>query len=64
MLPEDGHLSNMHSVMLDSTDEDTASPSTLAEDEDPYNTPLYGSCVPSTTHRTTEQETLRQTVQE
>ena len=40
MLPEDRHLSGIHSVMLNSTDEDTASPSTLDEDEDPYSTRL------------------------
>ena len=38
MLPEDGDLSRLHSVMLSLTDEDTASPSTLAEDEHPSTT--------------------------
>ena len=64
MLPEDGDLSGLHSVTLNSTDEDTASPSTLDGDEDAYNTHLSGSFVPSTTQRMTEQETVRQTVQE
>ena len=63
MLPENGHLSGIHSVMLNSTDEDTASPSTLDEDEDPYSTHLSGSFVPSTTQWVTEQETVRQTMQ-
>ena len=42
MLPENGNLSGIHSVTLNSSDEDTASP-TLDEDEDPYNTHLSGS---------------------
>ena len=57
-LPEDGHLSGLRSVMLDSTDEVTASPSTLAGDEDLYNTQLSGS------QWMTKQETVRQTVLE
>ena len=64
MLPEDGDLSGLRSVTVDSTDEDTTSPSTLDEGEDPYSTHLSGSFVPSTTQRMTEQETVRQTVQE
>ena len=64
MLPDDGDLNSIHSVMLDSTDEDTASPSTVDEDEDPYSTHLSGSFVPSTTQQMTKQETVRQTVQE
>ena len=64
MLPENGNLSGIHSVTLNSTDEDTGSASTLDEDEDPYNTHLSGSFVPSTTQRMTEQETVRHTVQE
>lgn len=63
MLPEDGDLSGLHSVTLDSTDEDTGSP-TWDEDENLYSTHLSGSFVPSTTQRMTEQETMRQTVQE
>ena len=36
------NLSGIHSVTLNSLDEDTASPSTLDGDEDPYNTHLSG----------------------
>ena len=63
-LPEDGDLSGLHSVLLDSTEEDTGSPQTLDEDDDPYSTNLSGSFVPSTTQRMTEQETVRQSVQQ
>ena len=64
MLLEDGDPSGIHSVTLGFTDEDTASPSTLDECEDSYNTHPSGSFVPSTTQRMMEQKTVRQTVQE
>ena len=48
MLPEDGDLTGLHSVTLNSTDEDTGSPS---EDEDPYSSHLSGSFVPTTTQK-------------
>ena len=64
MLPEDGDLSGLHSVTLGSTDDETGSPSLQDKDEDPYSTHLQGSFVPSTTQRMTEQETVRQSVQE
>ena len=64
MLPEDGDLSGLHLVSLDSTEEHTGSPETLDEDNDPYNTHLSGSFVPSTTQQMTEQETVRQSVQQ
>ena len=62
-LPEDGDLSGLESVTLDSSDENSEF-STQVEDEDPYDTHLSSSFVPSTTQRMTEQETVRQTVQE
>ena len=62
-LPEDGDISGLHSVSLNST-EDTGSPQTLDEDDDPYSTNLSGSFVPSTTQRMREQETVRQSVQQ
>ena len=37
---------------------------TQHEDEDPYDTHFSGSFVPSTTQRMTEQETVRQSVQQ
>ena len=61
ILPEDGDLSGLHSVSLDSMEDDTE---TQHEDEDPYDTHLSGSFVPSTTQRMTEQETVRQSVQQ
>ena len=64
MLPEDGDVSGLHSVPLDSTEEDSESPSTQDEDEDPYIAHLSGSFIPSTTQRMTEQEAVRHAVQE
>ena len=61
ILPEDGDLSGLHSVSLDSMEDDT---DTQHEDEDPYDIHLSGSFVPSTTQRMTEQETVRQSVQQ
>ena len=58
MLPEDGDLSGLYFVTLDSTEEDSGSPSAQDEDVDPYNTHLSGYFVP------TEQETVRQFVQQ
>ena len=52
MLPEDGDLSDLQSISLDST---TEAPSGQDEDEDPYSTICSGSFVPSTTQRMTEQ---------
>ena len=65
ILPEDGDLSRLHSVSLDSAEEDTGSPETLHEDtcNDPYNSQLTGSFIPSTTQRMIEeQETVRHSV--
>ena len=62
LLPEDGNLTGLRSVTLDSTTEEQATPST--QDVDPYDAHLPGSFVPSTTRRLTEQETVRQCVQE
>ena len=64
MLPEDGDLSGLQSVTLDSADEDTESPPAQDEDDDPYSTHLSSSFVPSTTQRMTEQKTVRQSMQE
>ena len=64
MLPEDGNLSGLHSVSLDSTEDDTGSTSAQDEDGDPYDMHLSDSFIPSTTQRMTEQETVRQSVQQ
>ena len=63
LLPEDGNLTGLHSVTLNTTSDDTELPSTQ-EEEDPYNAHLSASVVPITTQRMTEQETVRQSVQE
>ena len=62
LLPEDGNLTALRSVTLNSTAEEQAMPS--VQDVDPYNTHLPGSFVPSAARRLTEQETIRQSVQE
>ena len=55
ILPQDGDLSGLHSVFLDSMEDDTDK---QHGDEDPYDTHLSGAFVPSTTQRMTEQETV------
>ena len=62
LLPEDGNLSGLQSVTLDSTNEVTGSLDTQDEDNDPYSAHLSGSFVPNATQRRTEQETVRQSV--
>ena len=62
LLPEDGNLTGLHSVTLDSTIDDPEPQS--MQDEDPCDAHLSASFVPSTTQRMTEQETVRQSVQE
>ena len=58
MLPEDGDLSGLHSLMLDSTEEDTGSP-----DDKAYSSHLSGSFDPSTTQaRNSETVSTRETV--
>ena len=52
MLPADGDLSGLHTVSVNST-ENAESPETLDESDDPYNTHLSCSFVPSTTQRMT-----------
>ena len=64
ILPEDGDLSGLQSVTLDSADEETESPPAQDEDNDPYSTHLSSSFVPSTTQRMTEQKTVRHSMQE
>ena len=64
LLPEDGNLTGLHMVTLDSTIEDPESLSAQDDHEDPYNALLSGSFIPSTTQWITEQETIRQSVQE
>ena len=62
LLPEDGNLTGLDSVTLGSTADDPEPPS--AQDVDPYNSHLSASFIPSTTQRMTEQDTIRQSVQE
>ena len=53
-LPEDGDINGLHSVSLDSTEEDTGSPETADEDDDPYH-PLFWLFCPQ--HHTTDDGT-------
>ena len=62
LLPEDGNLNGLHSITLASTIDDPEPLS--AQNEDPYDAHLSVFFVPSTTQRMTEQETVRQSVQE
>ena len=62
LLPEDGNLTGLRSVTLDSTI-DNPEP-LFAQDEDPYDAHLTTSFVPSTAQQMTEQEIVRQSVQE
>ena len=62
LLPEDGNLNRLHSITLDSTMDD---PKLLSvQNENPYDAHLSASFVPSTNQRMTEQETVRQSVQD
>jgi hypothetical protein len=61
-LPEDGNLTGLCSVTINSISHDLAPPS--AQDEDPYNSHLSEPFIPSTTQRRTEQETIRHFVQD
>ena len=62
LLPDDRNLNGLHSITLDSTVDDPEPLSAL--NEDPYDAHLSASFVPSTTQWMTEQETIRQSVQE
>ena len=62
LLPDDRNLNGLHSITLDSTIDDPEPLS--AQNEDPYDAHLSASFVPSTTQWMTEQETIRQSVQE
>ena len=63
LLPENGNLTGLRSVARDSTFVDPEPLS--AQDEDHlYNAHLSGSFVPITAQQMTEQETIRQSVQE
>ena len=64
LLPEDGELSGLQSVSLESTSEDVEESFGQSEDGDIYSTILSGSFVPSATQRMTEQETVQQSVQQ
>ena len=62
VLPEDGDLTGLHSMTLESSDDDQELPS--PQDVDPYNAHLARTFVPSTAQRLTEQETIRQSINE
>ena len=62
VLPEDGDLTGLHSMTLESSDDDQELPS--LQDVDPYNAHLARTFVPSSAQRLTEQETIRQSINE
>ena len=62
LLPEDGNLTGLQSIAVNSPVDDQEA--TATEDTDPYNAHLSGSFVPSIVQRLTEQETVRHLVQE
>ena len=61
LLPEDGDLAGLCSMALESSD-DQELPS--PQDVDPYDAHLARTFVPSTVQRLTEQETIRQSINE
>ena len=62
LLPEDGDLTGLCSMTLESSDDDQElSP---PQDVDPYDAHLARTFVPSTAQRLTEQETIRQSINE
>ena len=61
-LPEDGDLAGLHSMTVDSPPDDSEVPA--PQDIDPYDADLSRTFVPVTAPRLTEQEAIRQSVQE
>ena len=59
-LPEDGDLTGLCCMTLESSADEEESPS--PQDVDPYNAHLARTFVPSTAQRLTEQETIRQSI--
>ena len=62
LLPQDGDLTGLASMAVESTDDDQEMPA--AQDEDPYDTHLTRTFVPIPVQRLTKQETVRQSVQQ
>ena len=62
LLPQDDDLSGLHSMTVDSPSDDSEVSST--QDVDPYDANLSRTFVPLTPPRMTEQEAIRQSVQE
>ena len=62
VVPEDGNLTGLHSMTLESSDDDQELPS--SQDVDPYNAHLARTFVPSSAQRLTEQETIQQSINE
>ena len=58
--PEDGDITGLCSVTLDTPDEEEEPPAT--QDEDPYDAHLSGTFIPSVARRMTEWETVRQSM--
>ena len=64
LLPEDGNISGLCAVTLDTADEEEQLEAPVAQDDDPFDPHLSGTFIPSVARRMTEQETVRQSVQE
>ena len=62
LLPEDGDLTGLCSMTMESSADEEESPS--LQDVDPYDAHLARTFVPSTAQRLTEQETIRQSINE
>ena len=62
LLPEDSDVSGLSSMTVDSHPDNVEVPST--QDVDPYDAHLSKTVVPMTAPRLTEQETVRQAVQD
>ena len=62
LLPENDDLSGLHSMTVDSPSDDSELSST--QDVDPYDANLSRTFIPLTPPRMTEQEAIRQSVQE
>ena len=62
LLPEDGDLTGLFSMTMESSADEEESPS--PQDVDPYDAHLARTFVPSTAQRLTEQDTIRQSINE
>ena len=64
MLPENDEFSGMCSVTLDSSEVDNPQDTTATSNENPYNSALTTTFIPMVSQRMTEQDAVRQSVEE